>query len=74
MTFVTAHAPQAEARTNWARKLIDGIAQGLIQYVDRHSRVAEVERLNALSDAELAKIGISRDRIVYHVFSDRFWG
>ncbi len=74
MTFVTTHAPQGAAHTTWVRKLIDGIAQGLVQYVDRHSRVAEVERLNALSDAELAKIGISRDRIIYHVFSDRFWG
>lgn len=38
--------------------------------VDAHSRRAEVDRLQAKSDAQLAEMGLSRDRIVHHVFRD----
>jgi len=40
-------------------------------YLDRQSRYHIVQRLNAMSDQELAAMGISRDRIVYYVFRDR---
>jgi uncharacterized protein YjiS (DUF1127 family) len=29
----------------------------------------EVERLSALSDAQLAQLGLTRDRIVHHAFA-----
>ena len=34
------------------------------------ARFREVQRLQSLSDVELSKLGIPRDRIVHHVFRD----
>lgn len=36
----------------------------------RHSQIAALE---AKSDEELAKLGITRDRIVHYVFRDLIW-
>lgn len=38
-----------------------------------HIRIARVERLQAKTDAELATLGIKRDQIVHHVFSDLYY-
>ncbi len=37
------------------------------------SRMRQIEQLNALPDAELAKLGLTRDRIVHHVFRDLYY-
>lgn len=42
-------------------------------YIRKHSRRAEIDALEAKSDAELARLGITRDQIVRYVFSDRIW-
>ena len=34
------------------------------------ARFREVQRLQAMSDAQLCSLGIPRDRIVHHVFRD----
>lgn len=47
------------------------IGQGFNAYLERLSRRAEVERLNAMSDGELARMGVRRDRIVEYVFRDK---
>lgn len=49
------------------------IGRGLHAYAERRTRRGEIERLNALSDAELAKLGITRDHIPQHVFRDLSW-
>lgn len=51
-------------------KFFAGIGNGLNAYSKRRSRVDQIERLEAKSDAELAGMGLSRDRIVQHVFRD----
>lgn len=48
------------------------IGRSFIAYMERSSRLADIDRLNAMSDAELAKLGIRRDRIAYYVFRDCF--
>lgn len=52
--------------------LRNGLA-GFFQVLARNSQgwacAREVERLSALSDAELAKLGLTRDRIVQHAFA-----
>lgn len=73
MAFITAHAPHLPTIPASIRRLLDGLGHALVAYTERHSRVDEIERLNAMSDAELEALGIRRDRIVYQVFSDRFW-
>lgn len=51
------------------------IAHGLGAWIERvaeaNSRQDEIQYLQSLSDDELSKRGIKRDRIVYHVFADR---
>ena len=54
-----------------ARAVLARIARALDTYAEARARSAEIHRLLALPDAELAARGLSRDRIVAHVFRDR---
>lgn len=47
------------------------LGQGFNGYLERLSRRSEVERLDAMTDAELLELGITRDRIIAYVFRDR---
>ncbi|MDF1854803.1 hypothetical protein [Pseudooceanicola sp.] len=47
-----------------------GIGQGFNTYVESRSRVHQIHRLNELSDAELKKLGLTRDGIAAYVFRD----
>lgn len=47
------------------------LGQGFNAYLERLSRADQVRRLDAMSDDELARIGIGRDEIVRHVFRDK---
>jgi hypothetical protein len=51
----------------WAR-----LRSGLMSYQEGNRRIAEVRRLQAMSDAELAERGIARESIVHFVFRDLF--
>ncbi len=42
-------------------------------YVHARARTDQIERYQAMSDAELASHGLTRDRIVLHVFRDTAW-
>lgn len=50
----------------------DAFVEAMGNYMERNARAAEIERLSALSDAELSARGLTRDGIVPHVFRDRF--
>lgn len=39
--------------------------------IESNARVKEVNYYSSLSDAELAKLGLTRDTIVRHVFRDK---
>ncbi len=47
-----------------------GIGNALISYADARGRMSEIERYNNMSDAELAKLGLTREDIPRHVFRD----
>ena len=67
----TSSAPRglrARLEAGWA-----AFGRSFGAYLDRLSRYHTVERLNAMSDEELARMGISRDRIVYYVFRDKLF-
>ncbi|MCR8723965.1 hypothetical protein [Frigidibacter sp. ROC022] len=49
-----------------------GIGQGFNAYLESRSRMPQIERLNAMSDAELAELGIAREDIARYVFRDLF--
>jgi uncharacterized protein YjiS (DUF1127 family) len=49
-----------------------GLGQGFNAYTLRRSRMLEIQRLNACSDAQLSRLGITRDDIPRYVFRDLF--
>ncbi|WP_071672417.1 hypothetical protein [Nioella nitratireducens] len=46
------------------------IARAATNYVEARSRAGEISRLQSMSDAELARMGLKRDDIARHVFRD----
>ncbi len=46
------------------------LATAITANASAEARLRQVQALQALSDEELAKRGIARDRIVHHVFRD----
>ncbi|MBU2889349.1 DUF1127 domain-containing protein [Celeribacter halophilus] len=48
------------------------LGQGVNAYSVRRKRLGELARLDAMSDAELSELGITRDRIPHYVFRDLF--
>lgn len=46
------------------------IGDWMVRVGEANSRSDQIERLSAMSDAELARRGITRDRIVQYVFRD----
>jgi len=44
-----------------------------IAYSEKSARTEEIAQLRALSDADLAERGLTRDSIVHHVFSDKLY-
>jgi len=54
---------------------IVAFGHGFVAWMERiaeaNSRIDEIRHLQSLSDEELAKRGLDRDSIVYHVFADR---
>lgn len=51
-------------------QFLANIGQGFNAYLLRRSRIGEINRLNAMTDAELAKLGVTRERIPHYVFRD----
>ncbi|THD75643.1 DUF1127 domain-containing protein [Thalassobius vesicularis] len=49
------------------------LGQGMSAYAQHRSRADQVRALNAKSDAELSKMGITRDDIPRYVFRDLFY-
>ncbi len=67
-TTTTDLSPALRAQTD---RFFARLGQGFNSYLERLSRRSEVERLDAMSDAELARLGVTRDRIVQYVFRDK---
>lgn len=43
----------------------------MARFIRAAARTEQIERLEAMSDADLADLGLTRDQIVLHVFRDR---
>ena len=50
-----------------------GLGDGFNAYIESRSRIHQIHKLNALSDEQLASLGITRDRITAYVFRDLFY-
>ncbi|MGB0662088.1 MAG: DUF1127 domain-containing protein [Mangrovicoccus sp.] len=51
-------------------KAFSAFFEGMISVMENHPRMKKIERLQALSDEQLAEIGLTRETIVRHVFRD----
>ncbi|MBK0326848.1 hypothetical protein I5535_06015 [Rhodobacteraceae bacterium F11138] len=49
------------------------VGRFLIQCANNNHRLMTAQKLNAMSDAELAKLGITRDKIVQYAFRDVYY-
>lgn len=72
MTALATAKPNAGFRASIDR-FFAALGQGFSAYMVARSRSTEIERLNAKSDAELARLGITRDDIPRYVFRDLFY-
>ena len=69
--MTTDHA--AAARTSGFGAFFSRIGRALDTYAQSSRRMRDFERLNAKSDAQLAEMGLTRDKIAHHVFRDLFY-
>lgn len=73
MAFTLSHTPHLSGLTRAFAPSVAHLGAAMTAYLERQTRAGEVARLDAKSDAELGAMGLSRDRIAYHVYRDRFY-
>ncbi len=78
MAYTTHHAASAAPTgvvsiLKILAKPFVAIGNGMVALGEANDRSRKVQRLMAMSDAELAQRGIKRDQIVQHVFSDVYY-
>jgi uncharacterized protein YjiS (DUF1127 family) len=67
---VTVSSP---ARVSIFSKVLSAVIGSFDRIADSQNRSVDVQRLQRLSDRELADIGISRENIVRHVYRDIYY-
>jgi len=72
MSNITTNVATSPLRDAWGR-LVAALERGCDRMARTQSRRAQIEALQAKSDAELERLGIPRDQIAYHVFKDLFY-
>lgn len=72
MTFLTDTAVVAD-RPGLLSRMGASVWTWIETIAMAQSRAGEVARLNAKSDAELAKMGITRDGIIHYVYRDIYY-
>ena len=76
MAFISQHPPRHGLPSRIAHGVASGfqlVARTVVLNGESEQRLNEARRLQALSDSDLAKRGLTRDRIVHHVFRDIFF-
>ena len=64
---------EAAPRGNFIADMFNGFIEGLARIAESNHRLKEIERLSAMSDADLARRGLKREEIARHVFRDVFY-
>lgn len=73
MATATTDIHATEAKQGFLSRFFTAVMRGLESHHRTASRRALIEKLEAKSDAELAKMGLKRDDIPYYVFRDLFY-
>lgn len=68
-----ANTNPAAASGGFLKSLVAGLGRGLTQIAEHNTRLREVERLQRLSDDQLAARGIKREDIARHVYRDMLY-
>jgi uncharacterized protein YjiS (DUF1127 family) len=72
MTTLTTSLSRWSLRDGW-KKFVAALVRGLEAQAKVTARRNRIEALEAKTDAELARMGIRREDIPYHVFRDLFY-
>lgn len=73
MASLTTDIHQTGPKPGFLSRLTAALARGIDRHGRRVSRRAEIEALEAKSDAELAAMGLRRENIPQYVFRDLFY-
>ena len=73
MATLTTDIHAAERGNGLGGRIAAAIGRKLEAYMEIKSRRDEIEALEAKSDAELARMGLRRADIPFHVFRDMFY-
>lgn len=71
--YSTEHAAFGPA-SNPISRFFATLGNALVLMSTANARVRQVERLQSLSNEQLAERGIRREDIARHVFRDLYWG
>lgn len=72
MTTLTSSTSRWSLRDGWTR-FVAALVRGMEAQAKVTSRRNRIEALEAKTDAQLARMGIRREDIPYHVFRDLFY-
>lgn len=72
MAFHT-EALNTPAKTSFASRLAGSFTALFARIADAQNRTDVVNRMQSLSDAELARMGLRRGDIVHHVYRDIYY-
>jgi hypothetical protein len=70
MAYVTNNAPFGSSIIAGFGKAMNALGRAFVFAMESRDRTDVVRHLQSKSDAELARMGIERDRIVHHVYRD----
>ena len=73
MADITSQFVFSEAPRSGFRRVLASVARGMSACADANSRRKQIEALEALSDAQLADMGLTREQIASHVFRDKMY-
>ena len=73
MAFTLSQAPHLSGLSRAYAVCVAHLGAATITYLKKQARAGELARLEAKSDAELGAMGVSRARLAYHVYRDRFY-
>ena len=73
MSDITSQFAFSDNLRSGYERAVGSILRSMSAYADARSRRSQIEALEAKTDEELARLGIKRQDIAYHVFRDLFY-
>lgn len=73
MAYTATHIVGTSNETSLAKRFVNALWDGLVRLGENSSIMRQIDALNALSDAELAERGLTREEILHRVFAGRMY-